>query len=66
MVGNVTAERLVVGAVTVLSALNSCSYRHRRLALVYFSAFYNSQPDDIVTSQIRVQTKHELFEQMHF
>ena len=40
-VENDTTERLVEGAVTVLSAFNSCSYMHHYLALVYVSAFFN-------------------------
>ena len=43
-VENDTTERLVEGAVTVLSAFNSCSYRHHYLVLVYVSAFCNSWP----------------------
>ena len=35
-----------------------------QLLEAYFSAFCNSQP--ALTSQIWVQTEHELFEQMHF
>ena len=59
-----TAERLVVSAVTVLSALDSRSCSPVRLACSYFSVLCNSQPE--LTSQIRVQIDHELFEQMHF
>ena len=58
------AERLVEHAVAVLSALDSRSCSPVRLACSYFSVLCNSQPE--LTSQIRVQIDHELFEQMHF
>ena len=59
-----TTERLVVSAVTVLSALNRCSDRHDRCACDYLSAFCILWPG--VMLQISVQTEQELFEQMHF
>ena len=56
-------ERLEVGSVVELSALDCRAWSPSHFTLVYSGIPYDLSPD--VTSQISVQTEQELFEQMH-